>query len=83
VGKFRIVGMTVTNQNYIHREVKDRLNLGNPCHYSVQNVSCFCFLYRNPKIKMYRSIVVPIVLPPQGKNIEGICKQSAEENICS
>jgi hypothetical protein len=35
--KFKHVGMTVTNQNYIHEEIKSRLNLGNVCYHSVLN----------------------------------------------
>jgi hypothetical protein len=38
VAKFRYLGMTVTHQNYIHKEVMRRLNLGNGCYHSVQNV---------------------------------------------
>jgi hypothetical protein len=28
---------TVTNQNYSHKEIKSRLNLGNTCYHSVQD----------------------------------------------
>jgi hypothetical protein len=36
--KFKYLGMTLTNQNDIHDEIKGRLNLGNACYYSVQNL---------------------------------------------
>jgi hypothetical protein len=30
---FRYLGMTVTNKNLIHEEIKRRLNLGNACYH--------------------------------------------------
>jgi hypothetical protein len=43
VAKLKYLGMT-TNQNYIHEEIKSRLNLGNACYNSVQNLLSF-FLF--------------------------------------
>jgi hypothetical protein len=38
VGKFKYSGMTLTNKNDIHDEIKSRLNSGNMCYHSVQNL---------------------------------------------
>jgi hypothetical protein len=38
VTKFKYLGMTLTNENDIHDEIKIRLNSGNACYYSVQNI---------------------------------------------
>jgi hypothetical protein len=49
--------MTVTNQNLIQDEIKRRLNSGNACHHSVQNL-----LSKNIKVRLYKTIILPVVL---------------------
>jgi hypothetical protein len=38
VAKFKYLGTTLTNQNDTREEIKSRLNSGNVCYYSVQNL---------------------------------------------
>jgi hypothetical protein len=42
--QFKYLGTTVTNQNLIQEEIKRRLNSGNACYHSVQNLSSSCLL---------------------------------------
>jgi len=52
----------LTNQNSIQEEIKRRLKSGNACHHSVQNLSSSSLLSNNIKIKIYRTIILPVVL---------------------
>jgi hypothetical protein len=56
------VGSIITNQNLIHEEIKSRLNLCNACYHSVQRFLSSCLLSKNVKIKIYRTIILPVVL---------------------
>jgi hypothetical protein len=55
-------GTTLTNQNSIYEEIKSRLKSGNACYYLVQNLLSSSLLSKNAKIKIYRTIILPIVL---------------------
>jgi hypothetical protein len=52
VAAFRYRGTTVTNQKLIKEENKRRLNSGNACCRSVQNLLSSRLLSKNVKIKM-------------------------------
>ena len=60
--EFKCLGTTLTNKNYIQEEIKSRLKLGNACYYSVQNLLSSSLLSKKLKIKIYRTIILPIVL---------------------
>jgi hypothetical protein len=54
--------MTVTNQNFIQEEIKRRLNSGNACYPSVQNLLSSRLLSKNLKIRIYKTIILPVIL---------------------
>jgi hypothetical protein len=56
------LGTTVTNQNLIQEEIKRRLNSGNACYHSVQNLLSSCVLSKNLKIGIYKTVILPVVL---------------------
>jgi hypothetical protein len=62
LSEFKYLGMTVTNRNLIQEEIKRRLNSGNACYHSVQNHLSSCLQLRNLKIRIYKTIILPVVL---------------------
>jgi len=61
VEEFKYLGTTLTYQNSIPEEIKSRLRSGNACYHSVQNLLSCRLLSKNLKIKIYRTIILPIV----------------------
>jgi hypothetical protein len=61
VAQFRYLGMTITNQNWIQEEIKRRLNSSNACYHSIQNLLSSRLLSKNIKIRIYKSIILPVV----------------------
>jgi hypothetical protein len=59
VEEFKYFGTTLTYQNSIQEEVKSRLKLG---HHSVQNLLSSSLLSKNVKIKIYRTIILQVIL---------------------
>jgi hypothetical protein len=55
VAEFMYLGMTVTNQNYIQKEIKHRLNSGNTCYHSVHNALYGCetwYVYLGEELRL-------------------------------
>ena len=53
--QFKYLGTTIANQNSIREEIKGRLK-------SVQNLLSSSLLPRSLKIKIYRTVILPVVL---------------------
>jgi hypothetical protein len=58
VAEFRYLGTTVTNQNVIQEEITTRLNSGNACYHSVQNLLSSRLLSKNIKIRIFCLLVL-------------------------
>jgi hypothetical protein len=50
--EFRYLGTTLTNQNYMQEEIKNKLKLGNACYHSMQNLLSSSLLSKNLKTKI-------------------------------
>ena len=59
---FKFLGSLLTNQNFIQEEIKCRIKAGNLCYYSVQTLLRSRLLSKNLKIKIYKTIIWPVVL---------------------
>jgi hypothetical protein len=46
----------------MHEEIKSRINPGNACYHSVQSLLSSRLLTRNVKVKIYKTIILPVVL---------------------
>ena len=60
--EFKYLGTTLTNQNSIQEEIKSKVKSGNDCYHSVQNLLSSSLLSKNLKIKIYITIILPVVL---------------------
>ncbi|KAJ4447002.1 hypothetical protein ANN_08990 [Periplaneta americana] len=60
--KFKYLGATVTNINDTREEIKDRINTGNACYYSVEKLLSSSLLSKNLKVRIYKTVILPVVL---------------------
>ena len=62
VAQFRCLWTALTNQYSVQGEIEGRLNSENACFHSVQNLFSSSLLSKNLKIKIYRTIILRVVL---------------------
>jgi len=60
--QFKYLGTNLTNENSIQEEIKSRLKSANACCHGVWNILCHSLLSKNIKIKIYRTVILPVVL---------------------
>jgi hypothetical protein len=62
VSQFKYSRTTVRNQNLIQEEINKGLNSGNACYHSVQNLLPSHLLSKNIKVRICKTIILPVVL---------------------
>ena len=60
--EFKYLGAMLPSKNSTQEEIKSRLKLENACYYSVQNLLSSSLLSKKLKIKIYRTIILSVVL---------------------
>jgi hypothetical protein len=61
VAKFKYLVKTTIHQHCMYEEIKSRLNSGNACYHSVQNLLSSRLLSRNVNVKKYKTIILSVV----------------------
>ena len=59
---FTYLGKTLSNENSVQEEIKNRLKSGNACCHSVHNLLSSSLLSNNIKIKIHRTKIFPVAL---------------------
>jgi len=62
VEKAKYLGTALTNHSSLQEEIKSRLKSGNACYHLAQNLLSSSLLSKNLKIKVYGTLILPVVL---------------------
>jgi hypothetical protein len=62
MSQLKYLGTRVTNEIFIKGEFKKRLNSGSGCFHSGQNLLSSRLLSSKLKIRIYRTVILPVVL---------------------
>jgi len=62
VEELKYLGTNLTNQNSIQKDIKSRLKSENVCCHSMKNLWYYSLLGKDTKIKIHRTIILPVVL---------------------
>jgi len=60
--KFTYLGTYVTSKTEVAEKIKSRLVSGNACFYSVQKFLTSQLISRKLKMKIYRTVILPVLL---------------------
>jgi len=61
VNKFKYLEAYVTSKNEVTEEIKSRLVSRNACFYSVQKLLTSRLISRKLKLKIYRTVILPVI----------------------
>jgi len=59
---FKYLGTILIDQNSYREEIKSRSKSGNACYHSVQHLLSSSLLFKNLKLEIYRTKILPLVL---------------------
>jgi hypothetical protein len=62
VEQHKYLETALMNQNSIHEGIRSRLKSENACCHTVQNLLSYSLLSKSVMIKIYRTIMLPVVL---------------------
>jgi hypothetical protein len=62
MAEFKYLGAILTDQSCMKEMIKSRLNSGNACYTSFQSLLSSCLLSRNAKVRIYKTLILPLVL---------------------